>query len=146
MILATVSRSVAAAAAGAALGLQFFSGSAAAATLSDGDMKGLLNAGGVQLAVDAAPMWFFGQALNQPPCYPTWALGGGGGQVASGGLCAWRDAGCNCRRPGVGIGNQGPSFPVYFSYRRCGDAEVRVAYNLFYEKDGFTPDKVFGHP
>jgi hypothetical protein len=36
----------------------------------------------------------------------------------------------------VGIGNRGPAFPIYFTYKRCSDTEVRVVYNLFYEKDG----------
>ncbi|KAK1763092.1 hypothetical protein QBC33DRAFT_459994 [Phialemonium atrogriseum] len=108
-------------------------------------MTGLLNAGGVDLALAAAPMWFFGQALNQPPCYPTSATDSSGGQTPAAGLCAWPNAGCGCRNPGVGIGNAGPSFPVYYSYQKCTDGEVRVAYNLFYQKDGFTPNGLFGH-
>lgn len=121
------------------------SSAVAVTSISDGTMTGLLNAGGVDLALAAAPMWFFGQALNQPPCYPTSATDSGGGQTPAAGLCAWPNAGCGCRNPGVGIGNAGPSFPVYYSYQKCTDGEVRVAYNLFYQKDGFTPNGLFGH-
>jgi len=127
-------------------GASLLSGAWAVTHVSDGDMNTMLNSGGVNLAIAAAPMWFFGQALNQPPCYPTNALDGSGNQVPSGGLCNWPNAGCNCRTPGVPISNPGPSFPVYFTFQKCTDTEVRVAYNLFYQKDGFNPDKIFGHP
>lgn len=104
--------------------------------ISDNDMTNLLNEGGVSLAMKAQPMWFFGQAMDQPPCIPTWATKDGGQQTPSAGLCAWPNAGCNCRKPEIGIGNPSPDFPVYYTYSKCNDGEVRVAYNLFYEKDG----------
>jgi len=113
-----------------------FIGTALAVTpITDGQMSDLLNAGGVSLAMLAQPMWFFGQALNHPPCYPTWATQNGQ-QTASGALCSWPDAGCHCRNPGVSIGNAGPDFPIYYSYQKCTATEIRVAYNVFYEKDG----------
>ncbi|EPS34974.1 hypothetical protein PDE_09939 [Penicillium oxalicum 114-2] len=108
-------------------------------------MTSLLNLGGVDLADRYAPMWFFGQAMNQPPCYPTWAFSGSPStpdiydsahQTPAAPQCEYPDVGCHCRNPGVGIGNRGPAFPVYYTYQRCSDTEVRVAYNLFYEKDG----------
>ena len=113
--------------------------------ITDDEMSSLLDAGGVDLADRYAPMWFFSQALNQPPCYPTWAYGGSpniadvydGGHRASGApQCDYPDVGCNCRNPGVDAGNPGPAFPVYYTYQKCNDTDVRVAYNLFYEKDG----------
>lgn len=119
----------------------------AATSISDEEMTSMLNAGGVELAVRYAPMWFFGQALNQPPCYPTWAFSGSPTtpdvydlehQTAPAPQCDYPDVGCDCRNPGVPINNPGPAFPIYFSYRKCNDNEVRVAYNLFYEKDGAT--------
>ncbi|KAK3393878.1 hypothetical protein B0H63DRAFT_459433 [Podospora didyma] len=113
--------------------------------VSDSAMTDLLNAGGVDLAYAAAPMWFFGQAMNQPPCYPTNATNAQGAQTPSAALCNWPNTGCNCRNPGVPITNAGPPFPVYYSYNRCAQTEVRIAYNLFYEKDGFNPDQIFGH-
>lgn len=59
----------------------------------------------------------------------------------------WPNTGCgSCRVPGVEPGNPGPSFPVYFTYKNCTETEVRVAYNLFYEKDGFALEGISGHP
>lgn len=114
----------------------------------DQTMQGWLNNGGAQLAIQAAPMFFFGQAMNRPPCYPTTAVTISGNvayQAASAGLCAWPDTGCNCRNPGIAINNYGPTFPTYYTYQQCNSREVRVAYNLFYEKDGFTPSGSGGH-
>ncbi|KAM0244030.1 hypothetical protein ACHAP5_006694 [Fusarium lateritium] len=106
-------------------------------------MTDWLNAGGVQIAMAAQPMWFFGQSLNHPPCYPTRAIQKNNKQTPSGGLCPWPNAGCNCRNPGVGIGNRGPKFPIYYTYNKCKENEIRVAYNIFFEKDGFW---ISGHP
>ncbi|RYP14961.1 hypothetical protein DL765_006029 [Monosporascus sp. GIB2] len=86
--------------------------------ISDSTMTTWLSSGGVDLAQAAAPMWFFGQAMNRPPCYPTFATDSSGRQTPAAALCAWPDTGCNRRTPGVGISNPGPSFPVYFSFRR----------------------------
>lgn len=44
--------------------------------------------------------------------------------------------GCNCRKPGVAIGNPSPVFPVYYTYNQCNTGDIRVSLNLFYEKDG----------
>lgn len=114
--------------------------------ISDSDMSQMLNEGGVSLAMKAQPMFFFGQAMKQPPCIPTFATTPDGKQVPSSRLCEYPDVGCECRNPGVGIGNPSPSFPIYYSYQKCSDTSVRVAYNLFYTKDGSEPNKVFGHP
>lgn len=103
--------------------------------VSDSDMTNLLNAGGVELAMKAQPMWFFGQAMNQPPCIPTFATTNGG-QTPSAALCAYPNMGCNCRTPGVPITNVAPSFPTYYSYEKCTDTTIRIQYSLFYEKDG----------
>ncbi|TWU76328.1 hypothetical protein ED733_005946 [Metarhizium rileyi] len=113
--------------------------------ISDADMENLLDAGGVGLALRAQPMFLIGQAVGKPPCIPSWAIVNGT-QASASKLCSWPDSGCDCRNPGVPLGNPLPSFPVYFSFSRCGDAAVRVAYNLFYTKDGFVPNKIFGHP
>jgi hypothetical protein len=112
--------------------------------VSDSDMNDLLNQGGVSLALKAQPMWFFGQAMNQPPCIPTFAVVNGQ-QAASSKLCDWPNVGCNCRNPGIGIGNPSPSFPIYYTYQKCSDTSIRIAYNLFYTKDGMNPDGIFGH-
>ncbi|KAL6701291.1 hypothetical protein J3F84DRAFT_354355 [Trichoderma pleuroticola] len=114
--------------------------------VSDSDMNNLLNAGGVELAMRAQPMWFFGQAMNQPPCIPTFATTSSGGQTPSAPLCAYPNVGCSCRTPGVGITNPSPSFPTYYSYQKCTDTTIRIQYSLFYEKDGTNPQGILGHP
>jgi hypothetical protein len=117
----------------------------AVTSISDDEMTSLLNAGGIELANRYAPIYFFGQAMDQPPCYPTWAFGGSpttpdvydlAHQTPPAPQCEYPDVGCNCRNPGVPIGNPGPAFPIYYSFERCNETEVRVVYNLFYEKDG----------
>lgn len=123
----------------------FLGHAAAVASVSANNMTAWLSAGGVELALAAQPMWFFGQTLGNPPCYPTAALDSDNDQVASGNLCFWPNSGCNCRNPDVPVGNAGPSFPVYFSFKQCTDKEIRVAYNVFYEKDGFRPAFLGGH-
>lgn len=113
--------------------------------ISDSDMSNYLAAGGAKLAYLYAPIWFFGQALNEPPCYPDWAFGGSptspdiydtAHQTPAAPQCQYPDVGCNCRNPGVALSNPGPPFPIYYSFEQCNSSEVRVAYNLFYQKDG----------
>ncbi|KAJ5992100.1 hypothetical protein N7451_007824 [Penicillium sp. IBT 35674x] len=120
---------------------------AAVTQITDDDMTSLLNAGGADLANLYAPLWFFAQAENQPPCYPTWAFGGSpdtadtydaAHKTPAAAQCQYPNVGCNCRNPGVDAGNPGPAFPVYYTFKQCNETEVRVVYNLFYEKDGAT--------
>ncbi|KAL7934963.1 hypothetical protein V8C35DRAFT_326751 [Trichoderma chlorosporum] len=102
-----------------------------------------------QLAVQAGPMFFFGQAEGYKPCYPTYAMTGsdsaGYQQVAAGALCNWPNPGCNCVNPDKPIKNPGQAFPVYINVKMCSNIEVRVAYNLFYSKDGWNPLNTGGH-
>lgn len=116
----------------------------AVSQIADDEMSSLLD-GGADLAYRYAPLWFFGQAQKQPPCYPTWAFGGSpttadvydeDHKTPAVSQCDYPDVGCKCRNPDVEIGNPGPAFPVYYTYRRCNETEIRVVYNLFYEKDG----------
>lgn len=103
-----------------------------------------------------APVFFFGQNEHQPPCIPTWAYSG---TLSSSDIyypqnrtlpakrCMYNNVGCDCRQPGVPIGHPAPAFPIYYTIRKCSDTEVRVTFNLFYEKDGaicFAPGPV--HP
>lgn len=113
--------------------------------ITDSQMASFLNDGALELADRYAPMWFFGQALNHPPCYPTWAFGGSPSssdvydsnhKTPAAAQCEYPDVGCGCRKPGVAIHNAGPEFPIYYTFKRCNETEVRVVYNLFYEKDG----------
>lgn len=122
-------------------------GASAVTSIPDANMTDWLNAGGVELAVSYAPLWFFGQSQNQVPCIPTWAFGGSpdtpdtydaAHQTKPAAQCNYPDVGCGCRNPGVAIGNPTPPWPVYYTFDQCNSTEVRVAYNLFYQKDGAT--------
>lgn len=118
---------------------------AAVTQISDDDMNNFLNSNSVGLATSYGPIWFFGQAMDQPPCYPTWAFGGSPStpdtyddahKTPAAAQCEYPNVGCNCRNPGVDIGNPGPAFPIYYTFGKCNDTDVRVVYNVFYEKDG----------
>ena len=98
------------------------------------------------LALAAAPMWFFGKLGDNDPCYPTSATDAGGHQTLGVEGCDYPDVGCHCRNPDVPPSSPGPPFPVYVSARRCQPGEVRVAYSLFYQKDGTKPEGGLGHP
>lgn len=126
-------------------GASLASVASAVTPVSDSDMTNLLNAGGVELAMKAQPMFFFGQALKNPPCIPTFATQGDK-QTPSAALCDWPNTGCHCRTPGVPISNPAPSFPIYYSYEKCTEKSIRIQYSLFYEKDGYNPENIFGHP
>ncbi|KAK3949807.1 hypothetical protein QBC32DRAFT_399958 [Pseudoneurospora amorphoporcata] len=108
-------------------------------------MKSSLYGDGIDLAAAGAPMWFFGETQGHYPCYPTSAVNSEGNQTPPAELCNFPDTGCNCREPWTTAGQLDPSFPVYFSMKECDSEEVQVAYNLFYEKDGFSPEGLFGH-
>jgi hypothetical protein len=81
----------------------------AVTSVTDAQMQLWLRAGGVDLANAYAPIWFFGQAMNQPPCIPTWAFGGSpttldtydaAHQTPSAPQCQYPNVGCSCRNPG----------------------------------------------
>ncbi|PCG94254.1 Necrosis inducing protein [Penicillium occitanis (nom. inval.)] len=117
----------------------------AVTSITDDEMTTYLNDGAADLAYNYAPMWFFGQALDEPPCYPVWAFGGNvstpdiydaAHQTPPAPQCEYPDMGCGCRQPDVPINNPGPAFPIYYTFDQCNATEVRVAYNLFYQKDG----------
>ncbi|KAK3395762.1 hypothetical protein B0T20DRAFT_44748 [Sordaria brevicollis] len=109
------------------------------------EMSNSLADNGTDLALAGAPMWFFGRTQDHPPCYPTAAVNDKGEQTPPAELCEFPDTGCNCRYPWISNAQLNPSFPVYYSFQECRSGEVQVAYNLFYEKDGFSPEGVFGH-
>lgn len=60
--------------------------------------------------------------------------------------CWYNNVGCDCRQPGLSIGNAAPAFPVYYAIRQCSDTEVRVTFNLFYEKNGAICWETIGLP
>ncbi|KAK0631498.1 hypothetical protein B0T14DRAFT_532226 [Immersiella caudata] len=129
-----------------AVGVCLLSAALSATPVDDKKMTKMLKAGGATLALAAQPMWFFGEAMGHPSCYPTSATDVQGSQTPSVDLCMYPDTGCGCRQAGVKAGKPGPSFPVYYSFKQCNATEVRVAYNLFYEKDGCKPNGLNGHP
>jgi len=129
-----------------ALGACLFGAALSVTPVDDKKMSAMLNASGTELALAAQPMWFFSQAMGFPSCYPTSATDVQGSQTPPVALCAYPDTGCGCRKPGVKLGHAGPRFPVYYSFKQCNETEVRVAYNLFYEKDGCSPENLRGHP
>ncbi|KAF7557395.1 hypothetical protein G7Z17_g649 [Cylindrodendrum hubeiense] len=129
----------------------------AATQLSDSTLQDLLNQGGSILAETYGPVWNFDAVATNPSCYPTWAFGGNPNQhngdvydsdhqSPGGDECQYPNVGCNCRTVGASS-RKGPQFPIYYTYNKCSDSEVRVSYNLFYEKDGFNWLFVHtGHP
>ena len=72
--------------------------------------------GGIyQLVKGSRPMWHFGQAMNQKPCYPEAALQASGAKIPSTDPKAWPVAnGGSCADPGdrVGVNTKGNSFPT----------------------------------
>ena len=58
----------------------------------------------------------------------------------------YNNVGCECRKPEIGIVNRAPPFPVYFAIRQCSPTEIRVTFNLFYEKDGAICFVDVSHP
>ncbi|CAG7557550.1 unnamed protein product [Fusarium equiseti] len=119
--------------------MAFFVLACAVSSVPDKQMNDWLDAGGIPLAMAAQPMWFFGQSQNQPPCYPTRAIQRGK-QAPGGALCAFPEVGGHCRTPGRKIANPGPDFPIYYTYNKCNNDEIRVAYNIFFDKDGTIVD------
>lgn len=77
----------------------FITAVSAVTPVSNDDMNNLLNQGGVDLALQAQPMWLIGQSLNQPPAYPTFAIVNGQ-QTPASPLCNWPNVGCSARTPG----------------------------------------------
>lgn len=137
----------------------FTSRISAVTTFNDDLMEGFLNEGGAGLAISYGPVWNFGQPKlpgYSPPCYPTWAFGGPTAalndtysrdyQTPGAPLCPYPDVGCECRNPGTPIGTEGGPFPIYYTYNRCSASEVRVIYNVYYEKDGASGTIDTGHP
>ncbi|GAT23834.1 UPF0047 domain protein [Aspergillus luchuensis] len=108
---------------------------AAVTQISNDEMNNFLNQGAVELATRYAPLWFFGQAVDQPPCYPTWAFSGSPNssdiydaahKTPAAPQCEYPDVGCGCRKPGVATGSPGPAFPIYYTFKQCNETDVRV--------------------
>lgn len=87
----------------------------------------------------SSPQWNFARANSHDACWPTAALDAAGGQTRSAGLKNWPVAGQG------GCSPRGSAFPQYWSVRQCSVDEIRVAFTLYFPKDGFSPSGVFGH-
>lgn len=87
----------------------------------------------------SSPQWNFARANSHDACWPGAALDGTGAQARSAALKNWPVAGQG------GCAARGSAFPQYRSVRQCSDDEIRVAFTLYFPKDGFTPSGVFGH-
>lgn len=90
---------------------------------------------GKEIAYASRPLWHFGQSQSRAPCYPTWALTPDGKQAGVN-PGPWSDASSGCPHPGpYGLSNP---FPTYYTVSYCGDDELRVVYNLYFQKDGWS--------
>lgn len=70
------------------------------------------------------------------PCYPSAALGDDG-QPHGVEPTNWPNAGEGCADPGAIWSGSNP-FPTYFTVTSCNSDELRVAYHLYFKKDGFS--------
>ncbi|CAO3693194.1 hypothetical protein G6F70_009091 [Rhizopus microsporus] len=89
-------------------------------------------------ALGARPYWQLSRALNHDMCWPS-ACVENGAVVPSADLKNFPVAGQG------GCPPAGSRFPVYWNAKKCTDTEIRVAYNLFWKKDGFSPSGIYGH-
>ena len=132
--------------------------------ISAANMTTLLASDHLTIAKNNAPVFFFGEvAFEQPPypkyppCMPVWAYGGGnplGPDTYSSdkrtppvARCGGQDVGCNCRNPPPPVGQASGAFPTYYTVKTCSGnspPDIRVNYNIFYQKDGTSPGKL-GH-
>lgn len=73
---------------------------------------------------------------DNKPCYPSAALDGNG-QPHGVDPTGWPNAGEGCPDPG-NFGKGSNPFPTYFTVTSCNPDELRVAYHLYFKKDGFS--------
>ena len=84
------------------------------------------------LADAAAPHWNFARALDHDTCWPGAALTASGAQATPATLKGYPVTGQG------GCANAGTGFPTYATAASCTGTEVRVAYTLYFPKDGFA--------
>lgn len=91
------------------------------------------------LLISFNSLWHFGKSWGNKPCYPSAALSPEGQQWGvdpSGFDHLWPNAGAGCPDPGPD-GWSNP-FPTYFTVSSCNQEEIRVAYHIYFKKDGFA--------
>ncbi|KAM7211775.1 hypothetical protein V8F06_012842 [Rhypophila decipiens] len=89
-------------------------------------------------------MFHFAQANGNPQCYPNYPFRPDGSKRPAAGAENWPHI-STCKQASLSARGWGPAMPVYYNVRNCpntsgrgeGGSEIRVSYNLFYEKDGF---------
>lgn len=94
-----------------------------------------------EFAFAARPYWKFSRALDHDTCWPSYATNSSGDIVEAAELKAFPVAGQG------GCPDVLTSFPVYWVGRQCAEGDIRIAYNLFFKKDGFAlaGTSVLGH-
>ena len=131
--------------------------------ISDTDMTNLLANDRLTLAKTNAPVWFFGQEgtgtpTPHPPSIPVWSYAGVNAatgpdvyqfdqRTPPADRCNWPDVGCGCRNPPSKIHQATGSWPIYFTVVDCKlnpPRDIRVVYNVFYQKDGLS-SSLYGH-
>lgn len=93
-----------------------------------------------EFALAARPYFHFSRALNYDTCWPSKATSYNGTVVPAAELSRFPNAEKGCPLAMS-------SFPIYWTARRCAATEIRVAYNVFFKKDGFkfADTEVLGH-
>jgi len=89
-------------------------------------------------------MFHFAQANGNPQCYPNYPFRPDGSKRPAAASENWPKI-STCKQADLNARGWGPNMPVYYNMRNCpnqsgrgdGSTEIRVSYNLFYEKDGF---------
>ncbi len=95
-------------------------------------------------------MFHFAQANGYPQCYPNYPFRPDGSKRPAAASELWPII-STCKQTDLKARGWGPPMPVYYNMRWCPNnsgrgasgSEIRVSYNLFYEKDGFKSG--FGH-
>ncbi|KAI5789698.1 hypothetical protein DFH27DRAFT_614318 [Peziza echinospora] len=96
----------------------------------------LLYNNGREIAWASRPMWHFGESRDNKPCYPSAALTPDGLQHGVN-PTLYPNAAEGCPDPGPRGGGANP-FPTYFTVTSCDPNELRVAYHLYFVKDGWS--------
>lgn len=78
------------------------------------------------------PQWNFARANSRDTCWPSAAIDASGAQSPSASRKAWPTAGQG------GCPDRWSPFPTYYTVKQCGADQVRVIFNIYFKKDGFS--------
>ncbi|RPA79350.1 hypothetical protein BJ508DRAFT_308453 [Ascobolus immersus RN42] len=112
--------------------------------------KELVENNGLGIAMASRPLWHFATMKGQKMCMPTSAINSDFKQTPYLNPDLFPLAGSGCPDPGVPVGslNDTTPFPTYYTITNCTDTELRIVYNMFFQKDGFAfvyPSPCNGH-